>query len=69
MQQRFGKGADEAATGAAVARCLHLEDVERSALTHDQFQQAVDSLLGFLRGPAERLEDDNGQVRLDSPGP
>lgn len=58
VKQRFGKGADESAVRAEVARCLHLDGVERSAWTDDQFHQAVENLLGFLRALAERLEDD-----------
>lgn len=58
VERRFGESADEAAARAEVARCLRLDDVDRSALTDDQLRQAVDNLLGFLRGLAERLEGD-----------
>lgn len=58
VERRFGESADEAAARAEVARCLHLDDVDRSALTDDELRQAVDNLLGFLRGLAKRLEDD-----------
>lgn len=49
---------DEEAARAEVARCLHLSDVERSAWTDEQFETAVDNLMRFLCGLAERLEDD-----------
>lgn len=58
VQKRFGEGADELAARGEVVRCLHLTHVDRSQWTDDQFAQALDNLMGFLRVLALRLEND-----------